>query len=436
VIAKAGVPPQLAARIRKAPVKLQMTGTFVLANVRPFGGPRTDLAIVDGRFVRPAALSDRDRGTAQPLGAAAHPNRDRSSEITIVDAEDRVALPTLVDTHIHPDKTTWGEPWVQRKPAGGIADLGRADAELFNTLPTPVGERSRRLMAHAVARGTRAMRAHADVAPAFGLAGLEGLAEARKVLSHALDVQLVAFPQHGVRVAPGTAGLLEEAAASGLADLVGGIDPTSFDGDLTGQLDLIFGIADRHRVGVDVHLHDRDEQGLAVLDAMIERTRALSLHGRVTVSHAFCLAEIDAAELDRRAVRLAELDIALTTVAPSAELVLPIRRLREHGVRVGLGSDGVRDSWSPFGNADMLHRAHLLARTTRARLDEELEAAFAAASQGSDLLGLPTSDLEPGSPADFMLVRGECVAQIVVDVPPRDVVFRAGRVVAVDGTLL
>lgn len=24
-------------------------------------------------------------------------------------------------------------------------------------------------------------------------------------------------------------------------------------------------------------------------------------------------------------------------------------------MQVGLGSDGVRDSWSPFGNADMLH---------------------------------------------------------------------------------
>ena len=52
------------------------------------------------------------------------------------------------------------------------------------------------------------------------------------------------------------------------------------------------------------------------------------------------------------------------------------------------------------------------------------------------MLGLPRSDLEPGSPADFMLIDGENVPQIVVDVPGREVVLRAGRVVARNGQLI
>lgn len=72
-----------------------------------------------------------------------------------------------------------------------------------------------------------------------------------------------------------------------------------------------------------------------------------------------------------------------------------------------------------------------------ARLDEELTACFElAAHGGAELLGLPRADLRPGAPADFMLVEGECVPQAVVDVPRRDLVVRAGRVVARDGALV
>ncbi|MEV3933178.1 hypothetical protein [Streptomyces sp. NPDC049944] len=77
---------------------------------------------------------------------------------------------------------------------------------------------------------------------------------------------------------------------------------------------------------------------------------------------------------------LDDLDIALTTVAPSDSLVLPIALLREHGVRVGLGSDGVRDAWSPVGNADMLHRAHPPGWVTDVRLDDELTECYRVAA--------------------------------------------------------
>ncbi|WP_241962181.1 hypothetical protein [Rhodococcus opacus] len=72
-----------------------------------------------------------------------------------------------------------------------------------------------------------------------------------------------------------------------------------------------------------------------------------------------------------------------------------------------------------------------------ARLDADLEVCYAlAADGGAAVMGLPRADLQPGSPADFMLLDGECVPQIVVDVPRRDTVVRADRVVARDGLLL
>ncbi|MFD4763336.1 amidohydrolase family protein [Streptomyces sp. NPDC058439] len=388
----------------------------VFRDVRPLGATNpVDLTVVDGRITRDRA----------PKGAK------------VIDGGGRIALPALVDAHIHPDKTTWGGSWVSRKPADTIADLAAQDAELLRSQSRPVAERAYGLMAHAVTRGTRAMRAHADIAPAYGLACVEGVGQASERLRHALDVQIVAFPQHGVVRAPGTAELLEEAARSGLVDMIGGIDPISFDQAMDEQLDLVFDLADRYGVGLDIHLHDRGETGLTVLRAIIERTRALSLQGKVTISHVFCLPGLSDTELARMAEDLGDLDISLTTVAPNESLVLPIAKLREHGVRVGLGSDGVRDSWSPFGNADMLHRAHLLGWITDVRLDKELAACYAVGAHGgADVMRLPRADLSPDSPADFVLLRAECLPQVVVDMPARDMVVHGGRVVARDGKLI
>lgn len=391
----------------------------VFHDVRPFGGPARELIAVDGLVVDEV-----------PPG----------TEVERVDGGGRLALPTLVDAHIHPDKTSWGEPWQSRRPAHGIAEYVAGDVELARALPTPVAERALRLMSHAAAQGTRAMRAHADVAPAYGLSGIEGVAEAARKLAGIVDVELVAFPQHGVVRTPGVAELLAEAAASGLVTHVGGIDPAGFDAQEGGegdQLGTVFALAEKHGLGLDIHLHDRGEQGLAPLRDIAARTRALGLQGRVSVAHAFAVAGLSEGELDETADLLASSGISLTTVALSATTILPFRRLAERGVRVGLGSDGVRDSWSPFGDADMLHRAWLAAWALDARLDEELEACFRiAADGGAELLGLPRADLSVGSPADFMLVEGECLPQVVVDRPRRDLVVRAGRVVARDGRLL
>ncbi|MFD5768286.1 amidohydrolase [Streptomyces sp. NPDC127049] len=389
--------------------------TVVFRDVRPFGGASTDLVVVDGRITDGPA----------PRGAK------------VVRGGGRIALPSLVDAHIHPDKTTWGGPWVSRRPAETIADFVEQDVELFRAQTRSVAERAYGLMSHAVSRGTRGMRAHADVAPAYGLAGVEGLAEARRRLAHALDVQIVAFPQHGVIRTPGTARLLEEGARRGVVDMIGGIDPIGFDHALDEHLDTVFGIADRHGVGVDIHLHDGGDEGVRAIRGIIDRTRALSLAGKVTISHVFCLPELSDRDLGALATDLADQDIALTTVAPSRDLVLPIARLREHGVRVGLGSDGVRDSWSPFGNADMLHRAHILGWVTDVRLDEELTDCYrAAAHGGADVMGLAHADLKPGAPADFVLVRGQGLPQVVVDMPQRDLVVHGGVVVARDGEFL
>ncbi|MEY9876724.1 cytosine deaminase [Streptacidiphilus sp. MAP12-33] len=391
--------------------------SVLFTGVRPFGAAPRDLLVRDGRVAH-----------ADPAGA-------RAADAEVVDGTGLLALPAPVDAHIHPDKSTWGDRWLSREPADDLRALIAYDVTARSAM-IPVARRAGALMDHAVARGTRAWRAHVDVAPAYGLANVHGVREAADARTDLLHVQTVAFPQLGVLTAPGTAELLAKALDEG-ADVLGGLDPVGIDRDRDGQLDLLFGLAERAGKPLDIHLHDGGAPGLDQIAEIARRTRALGLQGRVTVSHAFALADCGPDTLTQLADLLAEAQVALATCALGAEPVVPFPQLTAAGVRVALGSDGVRDPWTPFGDGDMIARAHLLAYRTDARTDAELEACYRlAADGGAALLGLEPSTLLPGAPADFVLLAADSLPQAVVDRPLPAVVVHGGRVVARDGRLL
>jgi cytosine deaminase len=193
---------------------------------------------------------------------------------------------------------------------------------------------------------------------------------------------------------------------------------------------------------VDIHLHDGGSLGVWQLELICERTSALGLRGRVTVSHAYALGQAAGAEQDRVAARLAEAGVTITTAAVYDFPVAPVKRLRAAGVNVACGHDGIRDLWGPYGSGDMLDRAMHLAYRSTFRRDDDIELALDAATRGGAVaLGLrPDGDdlarLAAGDPADLVVVRASTPAEAVVTRPPRDLVVKAGRVVARDGALV
>jgi cytosine deaminase len=392
-----------------------VSGTLLLTGVRPLGGRVRDLLVAGGKIIR---VAER---LAAPVGA------------TVVDGRGHLAVPGLVDAHAHLDKTLWGLPWRPHTAGDGLAALidneHRGRAELRRQGVT-VAQRAASLLAAYVAAGTSHIRSHVDVDTVAGLDSLHGVMEAREAFADRVAVELVAFPQSGLLVRPGTAGLLEAAVRAG-AELVGGLDPAGFDRRPVEHLDAVFAIADRHGCGVDIHLHDGGELGAFGIDLIVERTRALGLAGKVTVSHAFALAEVPEPRLGRLIEGLADQRVSLTTVAPGNRPPLPLARLRAAGVAVGLGCDGVRDLWSPWGDGDPLGRAALLAWRAGARRDQDLAAALELATAGgAGVLGLDGHGLEPGCWADLALVPASTVGEAVVAHPPRSLVLKRGRVVA------
>jgi len=352
-----------------------------------------------------------------------------------IDLAGALVVPGFVEGHIHLDKSWIGDTWKPHRPHTAGFDVRERLAFEKELLAgaAPMDHRASALMELAVSHGSTVIRSHVDVDAIVGLRHLETLLAVRERYRDAVTMELVAFPQRGVVSCPGTDALLDAAIEAG-ADRIGGIDPAGMDRDIEGQLDVVFGIADRRGVAVDIHLHDPGLLGVFQLEQIAARTAALGLQGRVAVSHAYCLGDVPLDVVRRTAETLAGAGIAIMTNAPGYRPFPPIRVLRDAGVLVFSGNDNVRDAWWPYGEADMLQRAMLLGYCSGFFTDDELSLAFdIVTANGARALGITDYGLKPGAPADLVVMDAAHVQEAVVARPVRRAVYRNGRLVARDG---
>ncbi len=393
-----------------------MPQELLISNVRPAGGEPTDILIRDGHIAAIGATAARH--------ALDH-----------IDGGGALLLPGLVEAHTHLDKTLWGMGWRKHSAGPLLIDKIENERRFRREVGIDPDPQSARQVAQSLRMGTTHIRSHVDVDTEVGLAGIAGVMAMRERLADVIDVEIVAFPQSGVLVRPGTLDLLDRAMALG-AEVVGGLDPCAIDRDPKGHLDAIFGLAEKYGRPVDIHLHEPGEMGAFSLELIIERARALGMQGKVTVSHAFCLGMQDLGHAGRLIADLAKQRIAVMTTGPAGRAAPPVKQCVEAGVVVCAGSDGIRDTWGPYGNADMLERAMLIGLRNNFRRDEDVEMALDICTYGgAKMMDLDAYGLAVGCTADLLLVPGETVTEAVVTRPTHRTVIKRGAVVVRDGEL-
>lgn len=332
----------------------------------------------------------------------------------------------LVDLVIEGDRVRTIRPASAARIAGGETELGgRLVLPLFVD-----GQVSHdRLQQHAqrmIEHGTGAVRAHVDVDTDLALTRIDDALRMREILTGLLDVQVVAFPRNGItRWGEQVAKLLDEALAQG-AEVVGGLDPATVDEDVDGHLDMVFGLADRHGARVDLHLHTTGPVAAVELRAIAERTRALSLGGRVAVSHAHGLGTLEGRDRDAVPALLAEAGVAVMTNGPAGPMP-PVRALADLGVDVFAGTDDVRDAGWPFGTGDPLATARDVAYQSDFRVDADLELALElVGGRAATAVGLGERELYEGGPADLVVLEAASAAEALASPPAGRDVMRAG----------
>ncbi|HEY3681915.1 MAG TPA: cytosine deaminase [Streptosporangiaceae bacterium] len=407
-------------------------------------------------LVRGARLADRDgphdisadRGRIVRV-APANTDGDGGGAETVIEASGALVSPPYVEPHVHLDAAlTAGQPrwngsgtlwegievWGERR-----AELGRAD----------VLARAEEVLRWYAARGVLHVRSHVDVTDP-GLTALDALLELRDRVRDVVGLQVVAFPQEGIRSGPAGAAtrgrdLLAEAARRG-ADAVGAIphfEDTREDG--VASLEDAVALAERHDLMVDVHCDEIDDEQSRFAEVLAALARRTGLGGRVTASHTTAMGSYNGAygyKL-RRIIARSGMNLVcnpLTNLAlqgrfdgyPKRRGLTQVAEMLDAGVNVAFGHDDVMDPWFPLGAADPLQIA--LTGIAAAQLTGQAQIAAAydmITVRAARVLGLGDGyGIAEGRPADLLVLPAADPLDVIRRQPRPLWVVARGKIVA------
>ncbi len=385
---------------------------------------RLDIAIgMDGRI---AALE-----AAIPGDAAAD----------VINLNGRLVVPGLVDAHQHLDKSR-----TRRLVQNPSATLQGASAGYRALAATATREeimaRAERTLDACVARGTVAIRSHTNIETESDIRGVEALIELQQRCRDRLTLQVVAhLTSDAPRRLDACRRWLDAAIGAG-ADVIGGV-PQYADEPLA-FLDLLFAFAERSGLPLDMHIDEHLDASHLLFDAVIERTLAHGMQGRVTAGHCCALSAATPDVAKRVIAGFARAGIAVITL-PAANLFLQgrdasqlpprgltrVRELRDAGVRVAAASDNIQDPFIPIGSGDLLEIARWTLVAGHLGLGDLPTAFDMVSSIPASILGLGNDwGIRAGARADLLITEAEDVDDLVATGAANRTVMVGGRVVA------
>ena len=133
-----------------------------------------------------------------------------------------------------------------------------------------------------------------------------------------------------------------------------------------------FSIAKQFDKDIDLHQDFADEADETSIVYLCEKTIKEGYHGRVSVGHLTALHAMPPEKLAEVISLMAEAQINVMPL-PATDLhlgarndpynvrraVTPIRKLRDGGVNICLGSNNIRNAFTPYGNGDLIQIAML-----------------------------------------------------------------------------
>ena len=365
-----------------------------------------------------------------PLSGGAYAVEIAAGRITslrpVEAASEWVLLPAFVNMHAHAERSFAPVPAPR-----SFADALRQAAEIRkSSTEEDFQRRAAALFARAVRHGTKRLRSHTDIDDLVEERALRGVQAACAAFADRLEVEIAAFANSRTDPASAEGRRRILSALRAGAHLIGA-SPNSAP-DPKAAVDGVLDLARSEGVDVDFHLDEHGDVGRSLLGHVVKAIASRGLERRVSISHACVLTLLPQAEADVIIRGLADVG-AIVIVLPGTNLYLqdrtettprrrgvaPVRELLGAGIRLRLGSDNVRDSFYPYGDADPLEDAFLL--SLAAHVDDPA-ALLSAICDGS-------GDPAVGDPADLVLVPGHSFSDILARRPSDRIMIRRGKLV-------
>lgn len=349
----------------------------------------------------------------------------------IIDAKGYLAVPSLVDNHIHLDKGHYGGKWKAVVPMNNVAERIVEEQGFLKDFLLETPKKAQALIDLITSNGATFLRVHVNVDPTIELDNLNIIKEVLENNKHKLDYEIVVFPQHGTLTTE-YKGLLTKALKDDKVTVIGALDPATIDYDIEKSLKTTFDLAKKYNKEIDIHLHDRGTLGIYEINRIIDYTVSSNLQGKVQISHGLALGDISNNELDTIAKRLKEAKITINTTAPIDTKALSIPILQSHDIRVNVVNDNINDHWSPFGTGDLIQRVSRAAEIFSMCDEVSLSEALGLVTNGITPLDKEGKQVWPkvGDKANILFVKAESSAHLVARVCPERVILFKGRFVS------
>jgi len=383
--------------------------------------PLKDVAVKDGQIV---AIMPRFEGEV----AARE-----------IQADGRVLLPGLIESHLHLEKAQ-----VMDRKANRSGTLQEAIAVSAALKPTftreDILERARKTLRMMVGYGSVCVRAHSEFDPAQGFTGVDTVLELKKEFKDIIDIQITAFPQEGIIKAPGTEAMMHEAIKRG-CDVVGGIPYN--DTNAEEHIDLVFRIARQYDLDLDFHQDFSDNADKMSIRYLAEKTIENRYEGRVSVGHLTSLGAAPPEQLTDIVALIRDAGIHVMCL-PMTDLHLgarndthnvrrtltPVRALRDAGVNVCLATNNIRNPFTPFGNGDLFQVAMLAIPACHlGGADDQATVLPMITANPAKALKLKNYGVAEGNNADLVLIDAKKVSETIIDMPDRLFVIKRGKIV-------
>ena len=341
--------------------------------------------------------------------------------VETLDANGCLAIPPYVDSHCHLDYVgTYGDPEVNM--TGTLFEGIRIWGERKKTISKEdVKKRARHVVKWEIAHGTQFVRTHVNTDEP-GLTSLEAMLEVKEEMKDLVDIQLVAFPQHGLLNFERGLELLEEAAKMG-ADALGAI-PHFEDTreDAVNSLIKMFDLAEKHNKLIDVHCDETDDEQSRGVEVVANQAWKRGMGSRVTASHTTAMGSYNNAYAFKLMSLLKRSGINFVsnpTISihlqgrydsyPRRRGITRIDELLKAGCNVSMGCDDIMDPFYPLGAGNMLevlnmgiHVCHLTGHAQMINAVDMITKNGAITLSKQDVYGI-----EVGKPGSFNLLPAE-----------------------------
>jgi len=347
-------------------------------------------------------------------------------------APEWVLLPPLADLHVHANRAFTE---VSTLPSSLDHAIEMVEG-LFQVFGEADYERqAKRLFVAAQRHGTTRLRTHADIDRQIGLAAIRGTLAARAACASELDIDVVAFAGAGYDpLDPEVRQGLRSAIALG-AEWLGAVP--AYYAKPRDSIDALLDLAVELDVRVDVHLDEHLDPDRSLSGHFAAAVLARGLVGRMSLSHGCALATLDAEKRARVIEALARAQVTVIclpttnlylqdrdsgdprSAAPQRRGLAPLQELARAGVPLRFASDNVRDAFFPYGSADLLDVAQLIVLAGQI---EDPSLLLRGLCDGRD--SVCTDD-----EANFVLVRGTSLVDMIAERPRERMLVRRGHVV-------